>query len=405
MYDALSVLGGRALFEGEERQVHVRIAEVDGAIYLDLANGQWEAVRVTASDWAIISDPPVKFRRPRGMLALPRPAQAGDISRLRPLLNLGSDDDWALYLGCLVQAMRGSGPYPILLINGEHGSAKSSATQAFRDLVDPRDAGLRTVPRDERDLMIQASNSWIIAFDNLSYLPKWFPDALCRLSTGGGMGTRELFSDDEEVLFKGRRPIVINGIEEIVTAPDMADRAVLLVLPKIQKRDRNTEEEFQRDFASAHPVILGGLLDAVVVGLKNRPTLHLDSLPRMADYAKWVIAAEPGPGLPSGSFLTAYDENREGANESTLEASPIVPYLRELLVACHGEWKGRPSELLAELETRASERDRKLNSWPKQANILSNRLRVLGPNLRDAGIEVEFGRDKTKREVIIKNTM
>jgi hypothetical protein len=218
------------------------------------------------------------------------------------------------------------------------------------------------------------------------------------------MGTRELWSDDEEVLFKGRRLIVINGIEELITNPDLADRAVQLTLPRIPQNKRKSEKQFLAEFEAAHPKILGGLLDSVVVGLRNEAGLHLDYLPRMADFALWVTAAEPGLGLAPGTFLTAYEDNRAGANESTLEASPIVPYL-SLLIEEEGAWEGLASELLAELEKRVSEKDQKLDSWPKQPNALSNRLRALAPNLAAAGIDVEFVRANNKRTVFIKNDM
>jgi len=114
------------------------------------------------------------------------------LERLRPFLNLRSDDDWALFLACLVQALRGRGPYPVLVLYGEHGAAKSTAARLFRRLVDPNLSDLRSPPRDERDLRIQATNGWILNYDNLTGLPDWLSNALCRLSTGGGMGTREL---------------------------------------------------------------------------------------------------------------------------------------------------------------------------------------------------------------------
>lgn len=40
--------------------------------------------------------------------------------------------------------------------------------------------------------MIAANNSWCLAYDDLSHVPPWLSDALCRLSTGGGFATREL---------------------------------------------------------------------------------------------------------------------------------------------------------------------------------------------------------------------
>src|SRR5207237_3972573 len=114
----------------------------------------------------------------------------------------------------LVATLRPTGPYPILVSHGEQGSAKSTLVRVLRSLVDPNTAALRTTPRDERDLVIAATNGWLIALDNLSHLPDWLSDALCRLATGTGFATRELYTDGEESLFVAQRPIVLDGIEE-----------------------------------------------------------------------------------------------------------------------------------------------------------------------------------------------
>lgn len=400
--DALSVIGGKAVFEGQEYYVYLRVAEVDDTIYLDLANDDWEVVKITASGWEIVSEAPVRFRRARGMLPLPAPVKGGKVQRLRELLNLtGDDEGWSLLLACLVQALRGYGPYPIVVIHGQHGSAKSTTERVYKRLIDPNKADLRSPPKDERDISIQAGNGWVIAYDNLSRIPEWLSNSLCRLSTGGGMGTRELYSDDEERIFEGQRPIILNGIGEISNRPDLLDRAVVIALKPITKKNRKSERRFWRDFDAAHGEILGGLLDGVVVGLRNLGNVHLEELPRMADFAIWATAAETGLGMESGTFMAAYDSNREQANETTLEASPVATYIREF-AALQGDWTGMYTALLTELEKLAEEKDRKHKSWPNRASILSNKVQALAPNLRAVGIEISQGRDLHRRWVRVQ---
>jgi hypothetical protein len=87
--------------------------------------------------------------------------------------------------------------------------------------------------RDERDLMIAAQNGWIIALDNLSGLSSWLPDALCRIATGGGFGTRELWTNTDEVLIDVQRPIVLNGIDDIATRQGLIDCAIIINLDPI----------------------------------------------------------------------------------------------------------------------------------------------------------------------------
>lgn len=398
--DALAVLSGKALFEGSEYVVYARVAEVDGVIYLDLANDGWEAVEVAASGWRVTDTYPVRFRRPRGMLPLPYPVSGDNIGALRILLNLASDDDWALFLGCLVQALRGRGPYPVLTICGEHGSAKSTASLVFRRLIDPNKSDLRSPPRDERDLRIQATNGWIVGYDNLSSLTEWLSNALCRLSTGGGMGTRALYTDDEEKIFDGQRPSVLNGIEDVATRPDLVDRAVILQLLAIPEEERVTEVEFWGSFEAAHASILGGLLDAVVSGLRRASEVHLNRLPRMADFALWVTAAEPGLGLKPGAFMKAYRVNRASANDVAIDAQDIGPSIIKLMEEV-STWTGTATELLAKLTEITDENVTKAKSWPTRPNILSNKLRVLAPNLRAAGIDIAHGEGQDRRKIII----
>jgi len=400
VYDALAVLDGKAVFEGAEHQVYVRVAEVENTIYLDLANENWQVVKITANGWGIVEEAPVRFRRSHGMQPLPKPVGGGTLNPLRALLNIADDseDEWSLFSGCLIQALRGRGPYPVLVIYGEHGSAKSTASRVFRRLIDPNKADLRSPPKDERDMMIQAGNGWIIAYDNLSNLPEWLSNGLCRLSTGGGMGTRQLYSDGEEKIFEGQRPIVLNGIEEISHRPDLMDRAVILILRAISQTKRKTERQFWRDFNAIHGEILGSLLDGVVTGLNNVETVRLEELPRMADFAIWATAAETGLGFEAGTFITAYQANRDQANEATLEASIVATYVLQF-IETERDWTGTFTDLLAELDLIADEKHRKHKSWPTRPNVLSSRIRALAPNLRAAGVEVTQGRVKGKSRV------
>src|SRR5262249_3587483 len=152
--------------------------------YLDLADEQWRAIEIDTDGWRIIPAPPVRFRRAPGMLPLPEPKAGGAVGQLRAFLNVKSDDDFELALAWLLAAMRDRGPYPVLALMGEQGSAKTSFATILRLLVDPSTAPLRSFPREDRDLFIAASNGWIVGYDNVSRVPSWLSDALCRLATG-----------------------------------------------------------------------------------------------------------------------------------------------------------------------------------------------------------------------------
>jgi hypothetical protein len=396
LVDAINVLAGKAIFDGAEHRVHLRLAEYEGVAYLDLGNERWDAIAIDRAGWRVVANPPVKFRRTRGMLPLPVPVAGGSLDRLRCFVNLpasdgGDDASWILIVAWLLAAFRARGPYPVLVVLGEQGSAKSTLERVLRSLIDPNRAPIRSLPRDERDLMIAATNGWCLAFDNLSHLHDWQSDALCRISTGGGYAARELYSDQDETILDVQRPIILNGIEEIVTRNDLLDRSIVEYLLSIPQERRQPEKRFWREFEQARPHILGAVLDAVSTALANEATVTLNGHPRMADFAEWIVAAEPALPWQPGAFLTAYVCNQLDANALTLEASPVAQAVREFMQPRTERWSGTATALLIELDGLTSEQVRRQKVWPASARKLSNDLRRLAPNLRAIGIALTFG--------------
>lgn len=243
------------------------------------------------------------------MKPLPIPEAGGSLDKLRPFVNVASEADFVLLVAWLLAALRPGRPYPVLVLTGEQGSAKSSLAALLRDLIDPNTAPLRTLPREDRDLFIAANNGHVIAIDNVSWLPPWLSDSLCRIATGGGFSTRTLYSDDEETLFDGKRPIILTGIEDFATRGDLADRAIFLHLEPIPEEKRRTEAELGTQFAAVQPSLIGVFCEALARGLAALPRTRLARLPRMADFALWATACEGALWGP-GTFAAAYERNR-----------------------------------------------------------------------------------------------
>jgi len=293
-------------------------------------------------------------------------------------------------------ALLPTGPYPVLTLFGEQGSGKSTLSRVLRLLIDPNLALVRSSPREERDLVITAGNCHLIALDNISRLPEWLSDALCRVATGAGFATRQLFTDAEEMLFQAQKPIILNGIEEFAQRPDLVDRAIILQLPQIDKKRRQHEQAMNTEFEAKRPQILGALLDIICMGLSMLDDVELEESPRMADFARWGCAIAEGCGWKQQDFNDAYERNRERANEASLESSIVANKIIKFLDDHNDDWQGRATDLLEALNNSTSEEIRKRKDWPKQPNVLSNALRRIAPSLRERGIGCEFGRSKQR---------
>lgn len=402
LQSALNVIEAKAHFDGPERPVFIRVGGLDGRLYLDLGDEAWRAVEIDTTGWRVIDKPPVRFRRAAGMQPIAVPAPGGSVDALRAFLNVQSDQDFVLVVAWALAVLRNKGPYPALVLSGEQGSAKSTFSAILRALLDPNTAPLRALPREDRDLFIAATNGHVLAFDNVSGLPAWISDTLCRLATGGGFAVRQLYTDQDEVLFDAARPVILNGIEDIVTRPDLADRAVFLTLEPIPEERRRPEAELWAAFEAERARLLGVLLDAVVEGLKRLPHTQLPRLPRMADFALWASACETAI-WPAGTFWSAYCGNRDEAVEGVIDADPVAAAVRAVMME-RTVWTGTASDLLGALGEAAGERIAKSKTWPDSPRALSGRLRRAATFLRKIGIEVSFEREGRARTRIIRIT-
>lgn len=400
---AINTIIAKAKFEGPQHAVFMRTGEFEGKLYIDLADKDWKAVEVDAQGWRIIPNPPIRFRRTDGMRALPTPQAGGSIELLRPFLNVKSNDEFILAVARLLGALRPSGPYPILSLAGEQGSSKSTFSLFMRLLVDPNAAPLRSLPRENRDLYVSGKNGHLLAFDNLSSLPSWISDGLCRMATGGGFAVRGLYTDDRETIFEAMRPIIMNGIGDMIERPDLADRALVLTLEAIPEEKRQPAAALMASFEAARPAILGALFDGMSEGLRRHYDIRLQRLPRMADFAKWATACETA-FWPTGSFTAAYDGNQQKAVADVLEADLIANAVSQFM-ADRTEWEGTASDLLSVLSDAVGDRAARSRGWPDSARALSGQLRRAATFLRKTGIEVEFIRQGHPGARIIRLTV
>ncbi len=406
--NALQAISAEAAVKAPEHTARLRTAASGNRVYLDLADTQGRAVRITDTKWNVLDAKmvPIRFYRPPKMRARPRPVKsegAACLTELCALLNLANKEDFRLFLIATTAAMRPKGPYLVLVINGEQGTGKSELARMFRALVDPSRVPLSGPPKNEGDLVARAKNNHVVAFDNVSAIRPDLADALCRLATGGGLGGRKLYTNDDEAIFDAQRPVILNGIPELAWRGDLADRAVTFTLPSIKAEERLPEEQLRERFKAVHPAVFGRLLGAMVDGLKRLPDVQERvrqgklSLPRMADFAVWGMAVAPALGWTEEAFLAAYEQNRKAGQLAVLEGDPLADALIRL-VEGKGEWEGTATSLLKKLNS-TNPSIRCFRGWPRSPASLGATIRRLKPLLGAVGIHVEADRSSAKRSI------
>ncbi len=392
--DSTDTLRGMARLRGEQHKVYRRVAALNGKIYIDLCDEQWRVVEVTKDSWQLTTDCPVKFIRSPSSMPLPVPEKNGSLKDLWSLMNI-KPEERSLVAGFLIRALSPRSPYFNLGIVGEQGTGKSSFATLVRSLCDPSTAMLRPPPKDERDFLAGAVNNWCITYDNLSGMQPWLSDSLCRMLTGGSFAARTLYSTTEETTIPLARPTILNGIDDLTSRPDLADRSIVITLQPISDDDRLEERELWGKFEAVKGKIFGVLLDGISSSLRNIDKVTLPTKPRMVDAARWGAAAEEGLDIPQGSFIESYMNNQREMVSVSLEASPFIAALLDMINDL-SEWSGTPSELLAFLPKYARDEESvRSKAWPKSPPWTTKTLRRYSPALRKIGIQFEHTRKST----------
>jgi hypothetical protein len=380
----------------------------DGTVWFDLGDPQWLMVHITAKGWRVVDDADVPLIRCDGMRAIKAPIDSGVgvLERYRRLLNIREGPDFILTISFLLASIFPKGPYPVEALHGPDGCGKTTTCKIMRQTVDRNGTNVQAPPRTEQDLILAASNSRIIAPDNCSFLTAEMADAICRVTTGTGLRKRKLYSDDEEAIISVTRPVLLNGIPDLLLRGDLASRAIVLTLATIPDNERRTERAVLAEADEIAPAVLGPLFTGLSTALRRLPRLKLPELPRMADFACLACAAAPAFGWSEEDVLNALRENHAIAASAVVEADRVATAVVKLVegdgLTRVTEWKGTATELLYRLNAIVGETVQKAKDWPKDATRLSGRLRRQISSLRTMGIEIDLGsREGHSRERII----
>ena len=377
--DALLVIEGIAQ-DAEESELYLRAAQHDGALWLDLGDLTGRAVKVTSNGWSVEDEPPVLFKRTTLTGPLPEPERGGSIDDLWSWLNV-AEDDRPLVTAALIAALFSDQPHVVLAIFGEHGTGKTTALKVLVLIIDPSPVPVRKPPRDADSWVTAAAGSWVVGMDNLSDIPPWLSDSLCRASTGDGDVRRKLYTDGDYAVFAFRRFIIFDGIDVGALAPDLADRTVPITLELIADENRADEETFWAGWRQAHPQLLGAVLDLAARVVKRLPSVELARKPRMADYARILAAVDAELGTEALARYTRQGATlaAEGLSGDSL-ASRILAVITSpaeltsaalLMAVTPGEPEWKPPK-----------------DWPSSARAVTGRMRRLAPAFRKTGWQV-----------------
>jgi hypothetical protein len=426
----IGVLGAEAEFNNEEvirldLRVAARIVNNKVVWYIDLTNKYWEFVEVSSEGWRIVNNI-IIFRRFTNQLPQVYPCRdyPSDIMDKFIKLLLGvnvkeeyKEDYWLLLKCYIICALIPDIPKPVLMPNGHQGGAKSSLMESIKTLIDPSIINTLSFPHDVNQLIQQLSHNYVAYYDNISKLPDWISDEICRAVTGSGSSKRVLYSDDDDFIYNLRRCVGLNGVNLAATKPDILDRALNFRVKRIADEDRRLEADVKKEVEAMRPQLLGYILDILVAVLKWKEQaggLGLKQLPRLADFGEYGEMVSRCMGNKAGEFLKAYQNNVRLQIEEIVESSQVATCLvywfseiwskntverkeeQQRIVGNTKDddagWKGTATELLQILENAADTLKVSTNSrlWPKSPSSLSRRLNEIAVTMKEIGISVEF---------------
>ncbi len=399
---ALQSLSAKAYFEGRRYSLDVRNVHNSDGLWYDLGEG---AVRITKKGWDIPYDIPLIFRRFPHQKKQAAPVAGGSLLLLLKYINVTNESDQLLFLVYVVAAFIPGFPHPLLILHGAQGAGKTTPMKIMKELIDPSELEGLSAPKNIESFVQTVSHHSFVFYDNLSTMPEWFSDALARAATGDSFSKRELYTDDDDVIYRFQKTIALNGINQVVYKSDLLDRSILLNLERIRPENRKEAQVFWSDFERDRPLILGAIFDTLATALSIYPTVRLDKLPRMADFARWGYAIAEASGYGGESFIQAYFRNIETQHDEAIDANPVAQTIMEFMRECT-TWQGTPAELYSLLTPIAFRLQiSQSRGWPKDAARLGRALTSIAPNLVAKGIELERSRGKDRLITINKSTV
>ncbi len=407
--DANADLLGRASDNGLRIDLYPRVCPLPdrAGVEIDLCDGAGTTVVLAPVGVQVLrGTSPTLFRRSPSAMALPVPADHGDITLLRKYVNL-LDGDLLLFLAWITYTITRpkveASKYLVLVLKGGQGSGKSFACKVTQQLIDPSSVGAQMLPSNPRDLALMLQAKHLMVVDNMRDLTTEMSDTLCIASTGGALATRKLYTDDEQKALHLHGAMILNGIHPFVGQSDFADRCMVLELSPLAGTARRSEGQMLAEFAHDHPVILRGLYELTATTMAHLPNAEVVVPSRMLDFCRWLGATEMARGLPVGTLQQRYADIIKDAQLESLLDNPLAVVILEFAECMEvPEWAGTPTAFYDKLSLLADFASQKTRTWPTSAAVLSKRLYGLQAPLSAQGVFISLGRGKDRR-IVVRN--
>ena len=359
---------------GKKTKVFLRFGRDGSTYYIDQSNQAKTAIEFDQTGWQIKYkySLPIKFRTLTTLRPIVDPNRDGDAFDLFKYLPFNEESQKILALVCLCSMPMRNFVRPIIGLQGAEGSGKTTVGRIFRAVFDHCYPDILTFKKKEDEFALVLYHNAVPVFDNLSRLPNHIVDMFCRATTGEGFSKRQLYTDDRLTSFGYKRPLIYTGLESPSNAADFLDRRVLFELHRLSMTDRKEESMLWEGFNQDLPSILGGCLDLIVEALKILPTLKLERLPRLADFAKFGTAICMALGYSQNYFVNILNENVNAKKlEAAIQEEPIIEALLKF-TKDNKKWSGLSSDLFKILNQQYQPTAK--SNWPPSAEAFGKKL-------------------------------
>lgn len=386
--------------------LHNRIAPAKDGILYDLLDEKKQAIVIAPSGWNISEQAKPPFRRYPHQKAQFTPTSGGSAWDIFKHINI-LEDRRLLFLCYLTSLFIPSIAHPILVLHGEKGAAKSTTTRMIKAIIDPSSIDTSAFPKDDAEMLRKLNTHWLSCFDNISRITQSQSDMLCRATTGVGMSARKLYTNDDEIHYYIKRPIILNGINVVATRADLLDRSLMMELSRIDATKRKTDSEVWGAFYEDLPAIFGAILDVLCIAITKEKNIHLDRKTRMADFNHWGAAiAESLQENGAKDFVEQLDADEERRNEEAISSDSVASSI-QILMESSNSYRGSASELLSKLRGIAVENciPTTKPSFPDSPNGLTRRINGIKSNLELIGINYQLSRNSRRREIVFERDL